>query len=69
MKPSSWDKQRGVVLPRWNLRPRQRNQTNPSKNVAGLDASHHTHAFAKGGKEFFLDILFHRTTYKTQVAS
>jgi hypothetical protein len=64
MKPSSWDKQLGVVLP---LEPaaRQRNQThNPSKNVAGLDVSHHTQAFAKGRRGvFFLDILFHRTTY------
>jgi hypothetical protein len=46
---------------RWSLRHANANQTNPSKNVAGLDVSHHR----RGGEEFFfLDILFHRMTYK-----
>jgi hypothetical protein len=53
MKPSSWDKQPGLAFP---LEPaaRQSNQTNnPSKNVAGLDVSHHTHAFPKGRRGVF----------------
>ena len=34
---------------------------NPSKNEVGLDVSHHTRVFPRGGEKlFFLDILFHR---------
>ena len=49
MKPSSWDKQLGLAL------PGQSNQTNnPSKNEVGLDVSHHTRIFPRGGEKVFL---------------
>src|ERR1019366_10688724 len=61
MKSSSWDKQLGLASP-LELAAGQSNQTtNPSKNEVGLDVSHHTRVFPRGGGRcFFLDILFHR---------
>jgi hypothetical protein len=53
MKPSSWDKQLGLVLPLEHAEG-QSNQTNsPSKNEVGLDASHHTRISLRGGEKFF----------------
>ena len=52
MKPSSWDKQLGLASP-LERAARQSNQTdNPSKNVVGLDVSHHTHVLPRGGEKF-----------------
>jgi hypothetical protein len=65
MKPSSWDKQLGLVSPRERAAS-QSDQTNtPSKNKVrnevGLDVSHHARISQRGGEmPFFLDILFHR---------
>src|ERR1017187_2310998 len=67
MKPSSWDKQLGLVSPRERAAS-QSDQTNtPSKNKVrnevGLDVSHHARISQRGGEmPFFLDILFHRTS-------
>jgi hypothetical protein len=65
MKPSSWDKQLGLALPRGSAASQSDQTNNPSKNEVrnevGLDVSHHTHVSPEGrGKYFFLDILFHR---------
>jgi len=49
MKPSSWDKQLGLALPGQSNQP-----NNPSKNEVGLDVSHHTRIFPRGGEKFFL---------------
>src|ERR1035441_9458869 len=65
MKPSSWDKQLGLVSPRERAAS-QSDQTNtPSKNKVrnevGLDVSHHARISQRGGEmPFFLDILFQR---------
>jgi len=54
MKPSSWDKQLGLASPR-EYAAGQSNQTNnPSKNEVGLDVSHHTRIFSRGGEKLFL---------------
>ena len=68
MKPSSWDKQLGLVSPRERAASQsdQTDQTNtPSKNKVrnevGLDVSHHARISQRGGEmPFFLDVLFHR---------
>jgi hypothetical protein len=53
MKPSSWDKQLGLVLPLEHAAD-QSNQTNsPSKNEAGLDVSHQTRTSPRGGEKIF----------------
>jgi hypothetical protein len=53
MKPSSWDKPLGLALPP-ECAASQSNQTNnPSKNEVGLDVSHHSRIFPRGGEEFF----------------
>jgi hypothetical protein len=52
MKPSSGDQLLGLALP---LEPAagQSNQTNnPSKNEVGLDVSHHSPVFPRGGEKF-----------------
>jgi hypothetical protein len=61
MKPSSWDRQPGMLSPLKSA-ARQSGQTNhPSQNKVGLDVSHHIHLSLEGrGKYFFLDIPFHR---------
>jgi hypothetical protein len=54
MKPSSWNKQRELEL-RLELERAagQGDQTNnPSKNEVGLDVSHHTRIFPRGGRSF-----------------
>jgi hypothetical protein len=74
MKPSSWDKQLGLALPRESAASQSDQTNNPSKNEVrngvGLDVSHHTrisqpaslnpHLSEGRGEVFFLDILFHR---------
>jgi hypothetical protein len=61
MKPSSWDKQLGMVSPLKSAAIQSGQTNHPSKNEVGLDVSHHIHLSPEGkGKYFFLDILFHR---------
>ena len=61
MKPFSWDKQLGLVLPLERAAGQSDETNHPSKNEVGLDVSHHIHVSPEGrGKYFFLDILFHR---------
>jgi hypothetical protein len=57
MKPLSWDKQLGLASP-MQIAAGQSNQTNnPSNNEVrvgvGLDASHHTRIFLRGGENLF----------------
>jgi len=66
MKPFSWDKQLGLASPLESAAG-QSNQTNNLSmdkdevgDEVGLDASHHTRIFRRGGEIFFLDILFNR---------
>ena len=61
MKPSSWDKQLGLVSPLERAASQSNETKNPSKNKVALDVSHHIHLSSEGtGESFFLDILFHR---------
>jgi hypothetical protein len=61
MKPSSGDKQLGMVSPLKNAAMQSGQTNHPSQNEVGLDVSHHAHLSPEGrGKYFFLDILFHR---------
>jgi hypothetical protein len=63
MKPSSWDKQLGMVSPLKSAAIQSGQTNHPSKNEVGLDVSHHIHLSPEGkGKYFFLDILFHRVS-------
>jgi len=61
MKPSSWEKQLGLVSPLKSAASQSGQTNNPSENETGLDASHHTDFSPEGrGENFFLDIPFHR---------
>src|ERR1035441_9354294 len=61
MKPFSWDKQLGLASPLKCAAIQSGQTNNPSRNETGLDVSHHIHVSPEGrGKNFFLDILFHR---------
>ena len=67
MKPLSWDKQLGLASPLESAAGQSDQTNNPSMDKVeagdkvGLDASHHTRIFLRGGEKFFfLDILFHR---------
>ncbi len=53
MKPSSWDKQLGLALPLERAAGQSRQTNNPSKNEVGLDVSHHTRVFPRGGQKLF----------------
>src|SRR2546425_13057220 len=53
MKPSSWDKQLGLALPLERAAGQSRQTNNPSKNEVGLDVSHHTRVFPRGGEKLF----------------
>ncbi len=53
MKPSSWDKQLGLASPRESAASQSDQTNNPSKNEVGLDVSHHTRIFPRGGEKFF----------------
>ena len=53
MKPSSWDKQLGLVSP-LKTAAIQSGQTNhPSMNEVGLDVSHHIHLSLEGRGSIF----------------
>jgi hypothetical protein len=61
MKPSSGDKQLGMLSPLKSAAMQSGQTNHPSQNEVGLDVSHHIHLSLEGeGKYFFLDILFHR---------
>jgi len=60
MKPWSWDKQLGgLVLPLESAAGQSNQTKNPSKDrdevedEMGLDASHHTRIFLRGGENLF----------------
>ena len=54
MKPFSWDKQLGLVLPLERAAGQSDETNHPSKNEVGLDVSHHIHVSPEGrGKYFF----------------
>ncbi len=54
MKALSWDKQLGLALPLERAAGQSNQTNNPSKNEVGLDVSHHTRIFPRGGEKFFL---------------
>jgi hypothetical protein len=59
MKPLSWDKQLGLALPLKHAAGQSNETNNPSKNEVGLDVSHHTRVFPRGGEKcFFLTSSF-----------
>jgi hypothetical protein len=61
MKPSSGDKQLGMLSPLKSAAMQSGQTNHPSQNEVGLDVRHHIHLSLEGrGKYFFLDILFHR---------
>ena len=61
MKPSSWDKQLRLASPLEFAASQDGKNKNLSRNETGLDASHHIRFSPEGrGKNFFLDIPFHR---------
>jgi hypothetical protein len=65
MKPSSGDKQLGMLSPLKSAAMQSGQTNHPSQNEVGLDVSHHIHLSLEGrGKYFFLDILFHRMSDK-----
>ncbi len=53
MKPSSWDKQLGLASPLESEASQSGQTNNPSEHEVGLDASHHTRVFSRGGRSFF----------------
>ncbi len=53
MKALSWDKQLGLALPLERAAGQSNQTNNPSKNEVGLDVSHHTRIFPRGGETFF----------------
>jgi len=57
MKPLSWDKQLGLASPLKCAAIQSHQTNNPSKNEVrnevGLDASHHTRIFLRGGENLF----------------
>jgi hypothetical protein len=54
MKPSSWDKQLGLALPLERAACQSNQTNNPSnKDEVGLDESHHTRVFPRGGENLF----------------
>ena len=55
MKPWSWDKQLGLVSPLKCAVIQSGQTNNPSmeKDEVGLDASHHTRIFLRGGENLF----------------
>ena len=51
MKPSNWDKQLELALPLESaVGQSEQKPNNPSKNEVGLDASHQTRVFLRGGE-------------------
>jgi len=57
MKPLSWDMQLGLASPLKCAAIQSDQTNNPSKNEVrnevGLDASHHTRIFLRGGENLF----------------
>ncbi len=53
MKPLCWDKRLGLALPLERAAGQSNQTNNPSKNEVGLDVSHHTRVFSRGGEKFF----------------
>ena len=57
MKPSSWDKQLGLALPRENAASQSDPTNDPSKNEVrievGLDVSHYARISQRGGERLF----------------
>ena len=59
MKPLSWDKQLGLVSPLKSAASQSGQTNNPSmdkdepEDEVGLDASHHTRIFLRGGENLF----------------
>jgi hypothetical protein len=59
MRPLSWDKRLGLVLPLESAAGRSDQTKHPSKDkdevgdAMGLDASHHTRIFRRGGENIF----------------
>jgi len=53
MKALSWDKQLGLALPLERAAGQSNQTNNPSKHEVGLDVSHHTRVFPRGGEKFF----------------
>jgi hypothetical protein len=59
MKPLSWDKQLGLALPLESAAGQSNQTNNPSMDKdeagdeVGLDASHHTRIFPRGGENLF----------------
>jgi hypothetical protein len=59
MKPSSWGKQLGLAWPRERAVGQSNQTNNPSKDEVGLDVSHHSCIFPRGGEKlFFLTSFF-----------
>ena len=58
MKPLSWDKQLGLASPLESAASQSGQTNNPSEHEVGLDASHHTRVFSRGGRSFFLTSSF-----------
>jgi hypothetical protein len=59
MKPLSWDKQLGLVLPLKSAAIQSGQTNHPSMNEMGLDVCHHIHLSLEGrGKYFFLTSSF-----------
>ncbi len=54
MKALSWDKQLGLALPLERAAGQSNQTNNPSKNEVGLDVSHHTRIFPRGGESEIL---------------
>ena len=59
MKPLSWDKQLGLASPPKSAAGQSNQTNNPSMDrdeaadKVGLDASHHTRIFLRGGENLF----------------
>jgi hypothetical protein len=53
MKPLSGDKQLGLVSPLESAAGQSNQTNNPSKDEVGLDVSHHTRIFLRGGENLF----------------
>jgi hypothetical protein len=53
MKLLSWDNQLGLASPLECAASQSSQTNNPSKNEVGLDVSHHTRIFPRGGEKLF----------------
>jgi len=70
MKPSSWDKQLGLAWPLERAAGQSNQTNNPSKKETGLDVSHHTRIFSRGGEKlFFLTSFFTARHSRNQTRS